>query len=470
MNSPHDLCSATNARGKASCRSTVNRRHLLRLTLGTTAATAMAACGNQAILERVVVIPKIVERTIFSERPSFVTHTVLSTTSQTESASANQLSTTESAPTVPRVQLRLAIGPAFGNDLYSSIESINHAGDFVLERIDASTAGQDRLLTRIATGKGPDVLGGVHGSLLARLAASGDLSPLNRSTLLSKGFVPDFLPLGTHDDQILGIPMLAYPVHLLTNPRRLQDSGLQSPGSTYADLEESAKRMTDPTQYLYGFGVVADIPELETVMRAAGTFGTTSSVTAWQWYINQWQLHRTSPAPTAWDGVANPVEAITAGKISMALVHGRALRTRAGLSAKIRSACDAAPLVSWATTKPQNPMYATYVATNVLADPIARDVAIALASPTKPIPYKGMPSWEPAFDSAAKHAGLPPELLDRDKVTWTRPLTDTADSKIRTSVLAAAVRSTLIEEIPADVANENVRTTSTKQGIDNWVI
>ncbi|HCU72891.1 MAG TPA: hypothetical protein DGO43_03675, partial [Chloroflexi bacterium] len=59
--------------------------------------------------------------------------------------------------------------------------------------------------------------------------------------------------------------------------------------------------------------------------------------------------------------------------------------------------------------------------------------------------------------------------LDRDKVTWTRPLTDTADSKIRTSVLAAAVRSTLIEEIPADVANENVRTISTKQGIDNWV-
>ena len=436
--------------------------------LGTTAATAMAACGNQAILERVVVIPKIVERTMFSERPSFVTHTVLSTTSRPEPSPTNQLSTTELLPTASRVQLRMAIGPAFGNDLYSSVESLNHAGDFVLERIEAGPTAQDRLLTRIAAGKGPDVLGGIPGSLLAHLAASGDLAPLEHATLLSKGFIPEFLRLGTHENQILGIPMLGYPVHLLANPRRLQDSGLQNLGSTYADLEESAKRMTDPTQHIYGFGVVADIPELETVMRSAGTFGKTSSVTAWQWYINQWQLHGTSPSPTAWDGVANPVEAIAAGKISMALVHGRALKTRAALSTKTQRACDVAPVVSWATTAPKNPMHATYVATSHLADPSARDVAIALAGSAQAAPFNGTPSWSPALDLAAKHAALPPEILDRDKATWTRPLTDTPDSSIRTAVLAAAVRSTLIEGRPADVVNQDVRNTSTKQGIDDW--
>ena len=113
-------------------------------------------------------------------------------------------------------------------------------------------------------------------------------------------------------------------------------------------------------------------------------------------------------------------------------------------------------------------MHATYVATSHLADPSARDVAIALAGSAQAAPFNGTPSWSPALDLAAKHAALPPEILDRDKATWTRPLTDTPDSRIRTAVLAAAVRSTLIEGRPADVVNQDVRNTSTKQGIDDW--
>jgi ABC-type glycerol-3-phosphate transport system substrate-binding protein len=471
MNNPHDLSSAPpNGRRQASDQS-VYRRHALRIAFGTTASIFMAACGNPTILKRVVVVPKIVERAIFSERPLFTTRIseTFTKTSHPPGPRTSHLTTTQASPQTPRLQLRLAIGPAFDDDLTSSVETLNYAGDFFLERIESGARGQDRIFTQIAAGKLPDILVGIPGSTLAHLAAAGGLARLEPNPSLAKDFIPELLQLGVHNKDLVGIPLFGHPVYLLVNPQRLQAAGLYEPGSTYAELEESAKRMTDPTRYTYGFGVVADIPELETVSRSGGAFTDDSSVAAWQWYINQWQLNETSPPPSAWDGSGDPVTAITSGKVSMAIVHGRALRARASRPSEAQSTCDVAPMVSWPRTKAKNPVHATYVAAGAMADPLARDVTLALASAEQAPPFKGVPAWSPGLYPAAQHAALSSQLLSQDKVMWTRPLTDTTDSGIRTAVLAAAVRSTLIEGTPALTVSQDLRNASAKEHIDNWL-
>ena len=471
MNIPHSLSSGANNGREASSGQNLHRRHALRIAFGTTTSIFMAACGNPTILERVVVVPQIVERAIFSERPVFITQIseAFAKAPPAPRPPTGPLITTQGGPQTPRFRLRLAIGPAFGDDILSNVESLSYSGDFYLERIESGARGRDRLFTQIAAGEMPDVLVGISGSMLARLAASGDLAPLEPNRATTKDFIPELLQLGVHDQQLIGIPMLGHPVYLLVNPQKLQTAGVHEPGATYADLEESAKRMTDPTRYTYGFGVVADIPELETVARSGGAFTDGSSIAAWQWYINQWQLNRTSPPPSAWDGSGDPVTAITSGKVSMAIVHGRALISRASRPPEAQRPCDLAPMVSWPRTTAKNPMYATYVATAAMTDPIARDIAVALASSEHAPPFKGVPAWGPGLYPAAQHAALPSKLLAHDKAMWTRPLTDTSDSSVRTAVLAAAVRSTLIEGNPASVISQDLRNTSAKEHIDNWL-
>ena len=362
--------------------------------------------------------------------------------------------TPDLSPKVSRVALRIAVNPRFSNRSSTPFESITTSAEIKTEIIDTGPAGLEQLKTLAIAGNLPDLLVGISGETMFSLESLANLSPLDKALTTKHDFLDEMLALGKHNNRLLGLPMSAYPTYLLFSRERFTRAGVYTTGSTFLELEEAARQLTDRERYEYGFGVVAGLPELETVARSAGRFPKSGhALQAWQWYIDQWQKIRTSPPPSTWDGCGDPAHALIRGRVATMIVHGRALDRLIQLPEEARADWDIAPMPAWPNLQRRIPLYTTFIAA---PGPTPKQAALQLAAefagPAQPqtLSY-GTPSWIPALASAASSARLDLQHLLEARSAWVRPMTDTATWRTRNTALNAAVHSSLTHGQPASL-------------------
>lgn len=449
-------------------RSGPSRRRLVQAGAPAAAGLALAACGAPIVVERVVAVPKIVEREVVVERPVIIEREVivekevvverevvvtrLVTSAPTSTSSpAGQTASVEPAPAPVRATLRAAISPAFVGTRAPDLSGLDATADLRLDVLDASGDQSARLLARAAAGELPDLLVGVPGGVMTALDALAMLSPLDAALGAEHEFLPEMLELGRRERGLVGMPVNGHATYLLAGRRRLDQAGVAEVGTTYDALGETARRLTDPETYRYGFGVVAGLPELETVAGSAGAFPAgAAALTAWQWYADQWLQEGVSPPPSAWDGQGGADEALVNGRIAMAIAHGRALSRLAVLPPERRTEWAALPVPSWASARRRVPMASAFVVAGPDAGLPAAEAAVALAGPAGLLDSSAAtPAWSPALEDARTRLGLDLDGLLEARGAWAVPIDETAAWQSRGADLDGAVHLSLTLGQPA---------------------
>jgi ABC-type glycerol-3-phosphate transport system substrate-binding protein len=433
----------------------------------------LAACGTPVVVERVIVVPKVVERPVFTERLVIVEKPVVvekhvavtrlvtpSPTAEpppTPAPTARPMDATATARTevgaqAAPVKLRAAISPNLVRDGRPDLGAFDSTAAIELEVLDGGSSAAARLLARAAAGDLPDVLIGVPGSLVMGLDELEMLASLDAALGPEQGFLPEMTALGLREDRQIGMPITGHATHLLASRERLDRAGVADVGSTYDDLGDAARRLTDPETYRYGFGVVSGLPELETVTRSAGPFPESdAAVAAWQWYQNLWLQERVSPPPNAWDSQGGAGETVVAGHAALAIVHGRALSRLERLPLASRAGWEALPLPGWGEQARQVPLAAAFTAARRGSDMAAIDAAVALAGPSEILDMAaGIPAWTPLLDDTSSRLGMDLEQLLESREAWTAPLVEGSGWRQRAASLDAAIHSTLVLGEPAE--------------------
>lgn len=317
--------------------------------------------------------------------------------------------------------------------------------DLQTSRVDPSPPGLTRTLEAARRGAGFDVVAGIPGTPLAVLDREGLLRPLN-ALVGDLDLLPAMRDLAMHSNGFTGLPLSGYPVYAMVNPRALNRAGIHDPGSTYAEWLETAKRLTDRTTSTYGWGVVADLPEIETITRSAGDpFWTGEGVrasSAWQWYADVIHVHEVSPPPQAWDGLLSAHRALAEGRVAMTIRSGWVLDEREPAPDYARELSELVPLPRWGDRPRVVPVRADYAA--VAADspigPHAAAVALALATDVwQAKGARGVPAWRPAIQHTADSWRVHPAELTESSDAWRRPLLETPDADLAAPRLLLAI-------------------------------
>ncbi|MDE2920556.1 MAG: hypothetical protein OXR64_12045 [Chloroflexota bacterium] len=443
----------------------MSRRDVLQVGMATGAALCLAACGAPTVVERVVVVPRLVEHEVVVERPVFtervvvvekpviVKHEVVVTRFVTPPPTP--AARTEPAPEPVKVTLRAAISPALARGGAPDLGALSSSADLKLEVLDRGGDSPGRLLARAAAGDLPDLLVGIPGGLLTALEMLEALAPMDAALSAEHGFLAEMLALGRRERGLVGLPVSGHSTYLLSSRRRLDLAGVAEVGSTYEALGETARRLTDADTYTYGFGVIAGLPELETVAGSAGTFPTDeAAVDAWQWYADQWLRERVSPPPSAWDGQGAAGEAVLDGRVALTVVHGRVLSRLAALPPERRSEWETLALPSWPEAERRVPMAAAFVAAGQGDDGTAADAAVALAGLASTFDAgPATPALTLGLDDAAARLGLAPDSLLEARDAWRMPVVETPDWHTRATDLDVAVhRSLKLGKSAAEIA------------------
>jgi len=446
----------------------LSRRQLLQAGLAAGTALSLAACGAPIVVERVVVVSKIVEHEVVVERPVITEREVIVTrevvvekevvvtrvvTPPPTPAPVGSSTAVAAEPPLQtmRAQLRAALSPAFARAGAPDFSTVDPIAEMRLEVLDAGGDGPARLLARAAGGDMPDLLIGVPGGLVTALDALEMLAPLDAALGAAHAFLPEMLALGRRDRGLVGMPVSGHATHLLAGRQLLDLGGIAEVGATYEALGETARRLTDPESYRYGFGVVAGLPELETVAGSAGRFPTDEAAwQAWQWYADQWLRDGTSPPPSSWDDQGAAGETLLDGRIALTIAHGRALPRLAALPPDRRAAWQALPLPAWPEAERRVPLAAALIAVRPRDDEIASEAALALAGQAGTLDSReATPAWTMALDDAGARLGLDPDTLLEARGAWSRPIVETAEWQARAMELDVAVHDSLTLGRPA---------------------
>ena len=433
------------------------------------AALCLAACGAPLVVERVVVVPTFVEREVVVERPVIVERDVIVETEVVvekevvvtrvvTAPSAPRPTPSTPLPTPPAAQaqtepvivplratLRAAISPSLAVQGTPDLGAVDATAKLTLEVLDTGSDHPARLLARAVAGKLPDLLIGVPGGLVTALDALEMLVPLDDALGAEPGFLSEMVAIGRRERGLVGMPISGYATYLLANRVRLDLNGVAEVGASYEAVGETARQLTDPETYAFGFGVVAGLPEVQTVAGSAGQFPNSErALTAWQWYADQWLSERVSPPPSAWDGQGAAGEALLAGRVALAIAHGRALPQLAVLPPSRRTDWVSFPLPAWPEEERRVPMAAAYIVAGANSDTLATDVAIALAGPAGSFhTHRATPAWTPALGDAESRLGLDLDGLLESRSAWTIPTSETATWRERASDLDVAVHDSL---------------------------
>ncbi|MCY3749105.1 MAG: hypothetical protein OXG64_07405 [Chloroflexi bacterium] len=456
----------------------LSRRAVLQVGTASGAALFLAACGAPTVVERVVVVPRMVEREVVVERPVFTERLVIVekpviverevVVTRFVTPPPTPAARSEPAPEPVRAALRALISPALARGGPPDLGAISASADLKMEVLDHGGDGPGRLLARAAAGDLPDLLVGVPGGLMTALDALEALATMDAALGGEHGFLAEMLDLGRRERGLVGLPVNAHSTYLLASRGRLELGGIDEVGSTYEALGETARRLTDPETYTYGFGVIAGLPELETVAGSAGTFPTDeAAMEAWQWYADQWLRERVSPPPSAWDGQGAAAEAVLSGRIALTVAHGRALSRLAALPPERPSEWEALPLPSWPEAERRVPMAAAFIAAAQGDDGTAADTAVALAgwaSSFDAVP--ATPALTPALNDEAARLGLALGSLLEARDAWRMPIVETPDWHTRATALDIAVHHSLTlgspaSEVLADLRARQAETSST---------
>ena len=327
--------------------------------------------------------------------------------------------------------------------------------DLQVSHATPSPSGLAEPIASARRGGAFDLVAGVPGAQLARLAREGLVLALN-AWLGGLDLLPAMERLGRHHQARIGLPLSGYPVYAFINPQAFERAGVAEPGATYREWLDAARRLTDRERFTYGWGVVADVPEIETVATSSGgRFWTGAHVApsaGWQWYADLIHREAVSPPPYAWDGLLNAHTALAEGQIAMTI------RSAWVLDDPPRSAVDAGswrlvPLPAWDDRRRAVPVAADYVAvaTDAQDIPAAVDVASLLVTEAWPAPgARGLPAWRPALEEFAKTKGLPLEPLTEAAAHWRRPSLEAPGAEIAGLRLLPAIDDVMSSGEPVD--------------------
>lgn len=327
--------------------------------------------------------------------------------------------------------------------------------DLQVSHANPSPSGLAELIAGARRGGAFDLVAGVPGTQLARLAREGLVLALN-AWLGELDLLPAMERLGRHHQARIGLPLSGYPVYAFINPQALERAGVSEPGATYQEWLDTARRLTDRERFTYGWGVVADVPEIETVATSSGgRFWTGAHVApsaGWQWYADLIHREAVSPPPYAWDGLLNAHTALTEGRIAMTL------RSAWVLDDLPQNAADAGswqlvPLPAWEDRSRAAPVATDYVAvaTDALDIQAAVDVASLLVTEAWPAPgASGLPAWRPALETFAEAKGLSLETLTEAASHWRRPSLEAPGAENARAPLLPAVDDVMSSGHPVD--------------------
>lgn len=314
-----------------------------------------------------------------------------------------------------------------------------------------SPSGLAGLIDGARSGGAFDVVAGVPGTQLARLAREGLVLALN-AWLGGLDLVPAMERLGQHHQARIGLPLSGYPVYGFINPQAFERAGVAEPGVTYQDWLDTARRLTDRGRFSYGWGVVADVPEVETVSTSSGgQFWTGAQVapsTGWQWYADLIHREAVSPPPYAWDGLLGAHRALVEGRIGMTIRSAWVLD-----ELPTGGPWQLAPLPAWGDNRRAAPVAADYVAVAHDADNVeaAVDVASLLATEAWPARgARGLPAWRPAFEQFAETMGIPTEDLTEAAADWRRPSLEVPGAEFAQARLLPAIDDVMSSGQPVE--------------------
>lgn len=190
------------------------------------------------------------------------------------------------------------------------------------------------LKTRLVAGDAPDVIYVNNGGQSSSFIQNGDLVSLSPFIKKSHFPIQDFyhgsLSLFQSHGQIYGIPKDQSPLALFYNPSLFKAAGITHPPATWAELQQDAKRLTDPAKHVYGLVNSAQEPRWAPFVYEAGgsimnasmtkmTLNTPQALTGYSFYVN---LYR--------KGYAALPSSVGASWGGQALGMGRAAMTLAG--------------------------------------------------------------------------------------------------------------------------------------------
>lgn len=312
--------------------------------------------------------------------------------------------------------------------------------DLQVSHISPSPSGLAELIAGARRGGEFDLVAGIPGTQLARLAREGLVLALN-AWLGGLDLLPAMERLGRHHQARIGLPLSGYPVYGFVNPQALERAGVAEPGATYQEWLDAARRLTDRERFAYGWGVVADLPEIETVATSSGgRFWTGAHVApsaGWQWYADLIHREAVSPPPYAWDGLLNAHTALAEGRIAMMFRSAWVLD-----DLPKNGSWQLAPLPAWDDRRRAVPVAADYVAVAADAQEIeaAVDIASLLATEAWPAPgARGLPAWMPALETFAEAKGLSLETLTEAAVHWRRPSLEAPGAELAQTRLLPAI-------------------------------
>ncbi|MDE2990839.1 MAG: extracellular solute-binding protein [Chloroflexota bacterium] len=314
--------------------------------------------------------------------------------------------------------------------------------DFELQvsHVAPSPSGLAELIAAARRGGEFDLVAGVPGTQLSRLAREGLVLALN-AWLGGLDLLPAMERLGQHHQARIGLPLSGYPVYGFINPQAFERAAVTEPGATYQEWLDTARRLTDRERFSYGWGVVADVPEIETVATSAGgRFWTGAQVApsaGWQWYADLIHREAVSPPPYAWDGLLGAHHALVEGRIAMTIRSAWLLDELPN-----GGPWQLVPLPAWGDHRRAAPVAADYVAVAHDAENVeaAVDVASLLATEAWPARgARGLPAWRPALEQFAETTGISMENLTEAADDWRRPSLEVPGAEIARSRILPAI-------------------------------
>ena len=324
--------------------------------------------------------------------------------------------------------------------------------DLQVSHAAPSPSGHADLIAGARRGGAFDLIAGVPGTQLARLAREGLVLALN-AWLGGLDLLPAMERLGRHHQARIGLPLGGYPVYAFVNPQALERAGVSEPGATYQEWLETSRRLTDRERFTFGWGVVADVPEIETLATSSGgRFWTGAHVAAsagWQWYADLIHREAVSPPPYAWDGLLNAHTALVEGWVAMTLRSAWVLDDLP----RNAGAWKLVPLPAWENRRRAAPVAADFVAVARDARDVqaAVDVASLLVTEAWPAPgARGLPAWKPALEEFAETKGLPLETLTEAAAHWRRPSLEAPGAEIARARLLPAIDDVMSSGQPVD--------------------
>ncbi len=450
-------------------------------TLATVGTLSLAACGTTHFVEKIVIHPVEVERVVVQERAVIVEREIIVIATPTPAPTVPPRPTPRTgvatrAPTPPpsttptqEVIAAPAAPQPLTRTLAIGVSGVNQSSNVWAARLRSFTerrpeihaevaplgigpAAQMALVRGADQGGLPDALLNLSGAALAVLAEREALAAFDAADAADR-FAPELLALGRRAGSQLGLPLGGYPVYFYVNDRIVERAGVEQLGTSYTDRLETARRLTDSERHVYGWGAVADLPELETVAGSAGgrvwtpdgraaALGEEAFVSAWQWYADLIRPELVAPPSSAWDGLLGTHAALLEGRIAMALRSGWVIEALGRLPRQSRAEVRLAPLPSWGErprTVPVNAAYAAVAASSEVRED-AQELAVFVASDGRdPSRDPGLPTWIPALDRYAAAQAVAAAELTETSAGWRRPALDHPRSVDVADVLMPAV-------------------------------